>query len=292
MLPRRNNFNKIKQGSGRRKFFYSKKSYKNPFFRRQSASRRSSRDRVLSKKNRLIVVAGAASFIVLAWLLFFSNLFKINKIEVSGVSDDRAGEVESIAGALAADKFFGRNNLLLFSTGRFKTALNEKYYLQSLNIKKSLPHTLKISLREMQPAAIWLQDGKYFQIDGQGDIINQVDPLNISRQSLPLIENLTGSKIDGRKISLDQAAVEYITGLFNEFKDQKHGFEVEKFIVDQDTATVKMAVMDGPKIYFNVKDNAAAQASRLDLIIKEKLKDSFKSKKYIDLRYSGNIYIK
>jgi hypothetical protein len=80
--------------------------------------------------------------------------------------------------------------------------------------------------------------------------------------------------------------------LFNEFKDKNHGFAIERFILDKDINTVKMAVLDGPKIYFNPEETVARQAARLDLIIKEKLKDTFKSKEYINLRYGNNIYIK
>ncbi|MDO8592526.1 MAG: FtsQ-type POTRA domain-containing protein [bacterium] len=292
MLPKRNHYNKIKRlGAGGGKFFYSKKTYKNPFFQRRKISGQG-RGRRLSPKLRLALIAGTAAVIVIAWLLFFSSLFKINGIEVSGAPDGPANEVKSIAGAIAADKFFGRNNLLLFGKGRLSAALNEKYYLQNLTIKKSWPHTLKIYLRERQPAAIWLEDGKYFQIDGQGDIISQVDPLNINRQSLPLIENLAGSKIVGRKTNAEQPSIDCAIGLFNEFKGLKHGFEAEKFIIDHEIRTVKMAILDGPRIYFRAGNDTAEQAARLDLIIKEKLKNDFRAKTYIDLRFGGNVYIK
>jgi hypothetical protein len=86
--------------------------------------------------------------------------------------------------------------------------------------------------------------------------------------------------------------VNYILNLFDEFKNKKHGFEVENFILDKDANTIKMAVLAGPRIYFDIKETVAKQASRLDLIIKGKLRDEFKNKEYIDLRYGNNIYIK
>jgi len=46
------------------------------------------------------------------------------------------------------------------------------------------------------------------------------------------------------------------------------------------------------KIFFSTTAAMKKQVAELDLIIKEKLKDNFKTKEYIDLRFGNNIYIK
>lgn len=291
MLPGRNNFNKIRRrGSSRRKFIYSKRSYSNPFFRNKrtiSAGRDG-----LSNKNKLIIIAAAVAVSIFIWLIFFSMLFKINKIEISGVGENTAKEIESLTRDMALNKLLGKNNLLLFSKSELGKILNEKFYLQNLIIKKKLPHTLIIALQEKQPVAVWRENDKYFYIDNEGGVINQVDPLNISRHSYPLIENLTNIQIHDRKSNINKPTIDYILNLFAEFKNQKHNFDIERFIIDNDINTVKMAILGGPKIYFNTKEPVGEQAARLDLIVKGKLKDSFKTKEYINLRYGNNIYIK
>lgn len=278
-------------GAGKRSFVYSKKTYANPFFRRQKIflTRPSGR---LSNKIKLIILAALTASLILIWLLFFSTLFKINKIEVSGAGENLAEEVESLAREVAEDRLVGKNNLLLYDKNELKRVLNDKYYLQNLNIERKLFHTLKIVLVEKNQTAVWREDDKYFYLDGEGNTINQIDPLNINRSQLPLIENLTGSKIEGRKANIDQPTIDYILTLFNEFTDKRHGFEIERFILDKDLNTIKMAVISGPKIYFNLMKTVANQAARLDLIIKEKLRDNFATKEYVDLRYGNNIYIK
>lgn len=293
MLFTRNNINKNKRfgGTGKRRFVYSKKTYANPFFRRKkiSLSRQSG---YLSNKIKLIIFAAVVVILILIWLLFFSTLFKINKIEISGAGESLTKEVDALAHQVAENRLLGKNNLLLYDKSELSRILNDKYYLQSLSIKKSLFHTLKITLAEKSQAAVWREDDKYFYLDGDGNTINQVDPLNINGARLPLIENLTGIKIEGRQANINKATIDYILALFNEFKDKKHGFDIERFILDKDVNTVKMAVLAGPKIYFNLGETVANQTTRLDLVIKEKLKDSFAAKEYIDLRYGNNIYIK
>lgn len=204
-----------------------------------------------------------------------------------------AKEIESMARNVAANRLIGKNNLLLYNKSELERQLNEKYYLDNLTVKRKLFHTLAINLREKQQTAVWHEDEQYYYIDGDGYIINQTDPLNINGTSYPLIENLTAIKIDGRKANINKEAIDYILNLFNEFKDKKHNFEIERFIIDKDVNTVKMAILSGPKIYFNTKAALSEQATKLDLIIKDKLKNDFKTiKEYIDLRYANNVYMK
>ena len=293
MLNNRNNFNKITRmgGRNRKKFIYTKKTYSNPFFRHKNT--RKVETGLLSNKTKLSIFATIIAIAILIWLLFFSTLFKINNIIVSGVNDNMAKEIENMARDLAENRIFGKNNLLLYNKDDLNKTLNEKYYLSDLTIKRKFLHTLVINLSEKQQSAVWREDDQYYYIDGEGSIINQVDALNINGNDYPIIENLTDIKIVERKANINKEAIDYILNLFNEFKEKKHNFEIEKFIVDKDANTVKMAIMSGPKIYFNIKTSVAEQAAKLDLIIKDKLKNDFTSvKEYIDLRYANNVYIK
>jgi len=289
MLPGRNNFNKIRR-LGKKHYVYSAKTYHNPFFRRQTT-------RLINPggwpgKKKLIITSLITSGLIIVWLVFFSNLFKIYDIKVSGVDDNLAKEVAALARGIAGNGLLNKNNLLLFDKDELVKSLNEKYYLDSLTVKRKLFHTLAINLHEKRQVAVWLEAGKYYYLDDVGKIINQVDPLNINRQSLPLIENLTSLNLKERQTNISQAALDYVIELFQEFKEQKHGLEIEKFIIDNNVNTVKMAVLGGPKIFFNITAAISQQAAELDLVIKEKLKDNFKTREYIDLRFGNNIYIK
>jgi len=290
MLANKSKFKVNRLGANKRKYIYSSKTYKNPFFQ----NKRTAAAKANGLKTRGLAVFAAIIVIsILIWLLFFSTLFKIQKIEVSGIRDNLLGEVESIAKGVAENRLIGKNNLLLYNKGELIKILNEKYYLADLVIKRKLFHTLSISLSEKQQAAVWREAEQYYYIDGDGNIINQIDPLNINGSSYPLIENLTEIKIDGRQANINKEAIDYILKLFNEFKDKKHNFELERFIIDKEINTVKMAILSGPKIYFNTKASLEEQTAKLDLIIKDKLKNDLTSiKEYIDLRYANNVYMK
>lgn len=292
MLNNRNNFNKITRlGRNRKKFIYTKKTYANPFFRHKNT--RTVEPGLFPTKTKLSIFAAITIVAILIWLLFFSTLFKINNIGVSGVNENMTKEVETIARQLAENRIIGKNNLLLYNKNELIKTLNEKYYLSDLTVKRKLLHTLTIELHEKQQAAVWVEDGQYYYIDGEGKTINQVDPLNINGAYYPIIENQTDIKISDRQTNVNKETIDYITKLFAEFKDKKHNFDIEKFIVDKDANTAKIAVLSGPKIYFNIKTPVEEQAAKLDLVIKEKFQNGFQAvKEYIDLRYANNVYIK
>jgi len=278
-------------GRNRKKFIYTKKTYSNPFFRHQKT--RTVEPGLFSIKTKLSIFAIIVAVTIIIWLLFFSTLFKINNILITGINDNMAKEVENMARDIAENRLIGKNNLLLYNKDELNKTLNEKYYLSNLTIKRKFLHTLAINLREKQQSAVWREDDQYYYIDGEGNIINQVDPLNINGNDYPIIENSTDIKIIERKTNINKEAIDYILNLFNEFKNKKHNFEIEKFIVDKNANTVKMAILSGPKIYFNIKTSIAEQTAKLDLIIKDQLKNDFTSvKEYIDLRYANNVYIK
>jgi len=292
MLFRKNGFKKINRlGSNRKKYVYSAKIYKNPFFQNRKTA--DIKPGGFKNKTKLSIFAFIIIILILIWLLFFSTLFKIETIKISGVGDRLAKEIENMARDLAADRLIGKNNLLLYNKSELVRRLNEKYYLDNLTIKRKLFHTLTINLREKQQVAVWREDERYYYIDGDGNVINQIDPLNINGADYPLIENLTAIKIDGRKTNINKEVIDYILNLFNEFKENKYNFQIERFIVDENVNTVKMAILSGPKIYFNTKASPAEQTAKLSLIIKDKLKNDLKTiKEYIDLRYADNVYIK
>lgn len=274
----------------RKRYIYSAKAYKNPFFQNKKTVKFTGE---FKNKTKLAIFAFIIVALIAVWLLFFSTLFKIKKIEVSGAGVGASEEIKSIVWRLAENRLIGKNNLLLYNKKDLNKILNEKYYLDNLIIRKKLFHTLSINLREKQPVAVWREAGQYYYLDGQGNIINQIDPLSINSLNYPLIENSTAVKIEGQKANINEEAINYILNLFNEFKDNKHNFTVERFIINQNSNTVEMAILTGPKIYFNIRASRVEQIDKLNLIIRDKLKNDFKSaKEYIDLRYADNVYIK
>lgn len=136
--------------------------------------------------------------------------------------------------------------------------------------------------------AVWHKSDKYYYVDENGRLVLEVNPLDVNSKNYSLIESETSDV--GEKTGGERERIAYIIKLFNEFKDNKYGLEAERFKIDNETDTVKMAVKNGPTVYFNIKEEMAAQIAKLVALKDEKLKDDFNKKTYIDLRYQDRVY--
>lgn len=292
----------------RRKIDYHDKNLTNPFFHRRRRKRISfsvgwSKKRKLTALLILILAGG------LIWLIFSPVVFSINNIIVRGAIRIPPGEIESLAWQQAREKrflFFPQGNIFVFSKSGVKEKLEGSYSFEKLTINKNLPHTLIIDIQEKSYAFIWCEGEKYYYADIDGYLINEVNPLEIKQKKYSIIENQGEEKIINEpggglgRIDINENHINYIINLSDRFlagknKEEKGGGKfqdliIEKFIVDKDANTVKMALAEGPTVYFNTSEDQEKQINKLLTLKEGTLKSDFKNKSYIDLRYGDRIY--
>ncbi|NCO79881.1 hypothetical protein CO116_03770 [Candidatus Falkowbacteria bacterium CG_4_9_14_3_um_filter_38_19] len=271
-----------------RKLIFTKKTYANPYFQKQKP--RITKAPIYSFGFKLIIFIIFATIIGLSWFLFFSATFNIKEISVIGALKISNTEIEDLCWQQTQATFGRQKNIFLFNKNGLADLINEKYNFDNLKIKKKLPNKIVISFTEKQQAIIWREAEKYYYADNLGNIISEVNPLNISQKNYPLIDNNLEPKIVDKKINITPEKINYILNLFAEFKDKKHGFDVDRFILDNEETTIKMAVINGPTIYFNIKDDLAKQVDKLTVMIEQKLKTDFNQKTYLELRYGDRVY--
>ncbi len=269
---------------GKKGRFYSKKNYVNPYFRKK----RNFLIKIPAYSWKLLLIL--IMIICLIWFIFFVPIFNIKKITVNGAIKISAEEIENFAWEQTKTIWGRKVNIFLFSKNDLIKKINEKYNLDNLRIEKKLPDKLIINFSEKQQAIIWFEADKYYYADIVGNIISEVDLLNISQKNIPLINNNGDNKIIDKKIKISPDKIKFILDLFFEFKDKKHNFEIERFIVENNENAVNLKVIGGPIIYFNTKDDLAKQTSKLIEIINQKFKDDFSKKTYIDLRFGDKVY--
>ncbi len=286
----------------RKRRIYSPKKYSNPYFQKKKKKRVRSLLPVFSWRYKLIFIGIIIIVIFLVWLLLFSTFFNIRYINVN--IDSQANkklppsvrinkeDITEMAWQQVKTLILGvvpQGNLFLFNKNKLINTLNENYYLSTLSIKKNIPHTLLIEIEEMDYAMIWHEDDKYYYIDIEGNIITEVNPLEIQPKQYPLVDSLGDGKIAGDKVNADEYLL-FVVDLFGNARDSLENINIERFIIDKDLNTVKMAIAEGPFIYFNTKEDIIKQINKLIVIINEKLKEDLKSKTYIDLRYGDRVY--
>ena len=109
----------------------------------------------------------------------FINLFQIKKIEIKNnkilSKNDILNEIKPI---------FGKS-LFLFNSDELFDLISRVDFVDSAEIKKIYPSTLKITIKEKNPVAILLIDKKKYLVSSSGEQINFID--NNKFNDLPVI---------------------------------------------------------------------------------------------------------
>ncbi len=278
------------------RFDYGNKKYENPFFRKKPKRKIKLFKFPGGGKLFFVLLLLIISFLV--WFFCFFNIFNIKNIEIKGLSKISDREIEDIVLEQINNKrlfILPQKNLFLFNKKLLKDSLNSKYCFSNLVIDKKLPNSLIIDIQEKSYAYIFNYNEKYYYIDSDGYIINEVNPLDITEKKYPLISYRGGDSIISYnnikydKVEIDNKYFIYIKSLFDEFLLLEDLIS-ERFIIDDEIDTVKAQVQAGPMVYFNINEDINKQIKKLLIVKDEKLKDEFKKKDYIDLRYGDMIY--
>ena len=269
---------------------YGTKQYANPFFSKKKKIKISHQE--FSLRVKLFFLGFILIIVLTAWLLFYSNLFNITEIKVLGGERVNPSNIEKIAWQQIRDNIFilfPQKNIFFFSRGKLRKNLEMKYSFNSLIITKKLSHTLTIQFAEKRYALIWHEDDQHYYTDENGYIISEANILEIRQKDYPIIDNLTKEKIFNNRISIDKIYTDYVLMLFQQMKEYEN-FVVERYILDSDINTIKMVLVNGPVVYFNIQEDMEKQINKLVVIKEKKIKDDFISKTYIDLRYGDRVY--
>lgn len=293
----RRNFSSFskRRKSNFKKIDYKNKDFKNPFFqnKKRSFSKPNLSAFLIVVKSRLTIIAISIIIIAGIYLLFFSTLCEIKQINISGLSRIDQEEVMGLVREQKNRKRFWilpQSNLLIFKKNELEQRLKNRYDFSSVKIEKDFPKTIDIKIQEKSPVLVWLEEGIYYSADADGHIISEISALDVKKDIYPVIENKTSQKIDGQQIVFDKEKIAYSTELFSIFVADVPDIKIEKFILDDDAKTLKLKIVNGPEVYFNIEEDAHMQINKLLITKNERLKNDFFNKTYIDLRYGDRIY--
>ncbi len=229
-------------------------------------------------------------------MLFFSEYFRIRDIRIIGeVEKIRDEIVRTVASQQEKSVLIiGRqNNIFLFKSRELENSIAPKYYFSRFEVKKKLPKTIEITFKQKEYYFIWQEEGRFWYIDRDGIIIEEVNPTALGSSTLPLIINLTGRLKGEQSVNVDPQALVFIDELARAINDEPpSSFKPAEFEIRDTFNLVAMKTLEGPEIYLNYTRSASDQLEKLKAVIASKLKENFPRKKYIDLRYGDMIYTK
>lgn len=274
---------------------YSQKKYVNPYFKEKKKPIRKAPRAPIAWKRVGVIFLLLAAIIVLAWFLFFSSFFAVKDFVLEGGEGSKANTIIELAREQMQNSRFvfgSQKNIFLYDTAELTGKIKKEVNFLHLGITKKYPKKIIINLEARQAAAIWQESGNYSYVDSLGSIIKPALSEEIASSGLPLIDNIGEQRANKENIANAGVILDFAAKLNNEFRDGRYGFEIDRYLVDNQTDSLKMKIKNGPQVIFNLTKDLSEQITRLDILIKDKLKDDFLKKQYIDLRFGEVINYK
>ncbi|MBI4714238.1 hypothetical protein HY771_03595 [Candidatus Uhrbacteria bacterium] len=275
-MRRRDYFRKTQQKR------YASRSYKNPYFR----------DRI-DRRPLIILIGILISFIAAIVLLsvFFSHSsLLVREINVKGRETISKTEIENTIREYMNESvffIFTKQNRFLFNNEQLTKKLQEKFTFREIKIEKN-DNRVDIQLIERTSYLIWQTSDSSFVVDLDGVIIRKAEAQDVS--SLPLFVDRNNVEVQIGNVVLSSEEI------FSVFRFQEY-LRVQKILFVQ-TEFDRLAgkwtgilTEVGYRILLDATGDIEAQAERLDLVMREKVKDVL-SLEYIDLRFGDHVYYK
>lgn len=262
---------------------------------------------------KIYTILAVLGLLFLFYLLFWSNIFKISNIVVTGANEANTAQISSIVNKQLQERrflLFSQSNLWFFSSKMTQNEVEKAIILESVAIKKRPLKTLKIEVKEKTNQITLESKGKYYYLDPNGLVVKELLVANLTLvegesaanapgealldmsaidPNIPLVHDLTENKIEVGKAYLKPQLIKFVIDLSAQLT--QNNLKVKGFELPDISGKEVRAVLEaGYRVYFNAQTDLGQQLANLKLVIREKVKD--RKIQYIDLRLIDKIYIK
>lgn len=269
---------------------YQRKNLSNPFFRSKPKGKRPH-----PRRFRLFLILALFIVLVAVWFFLAAPLWRLEKIEISGLTRSPADNLRQIIWNQTKERrflFFRQDNIFLFDYRPAEKIVFSAFNFSGLEIKKKLPNRLQISVVERPIFFIFQEGSNIFYSSQDGYIIKELPVNDADRAQYPLLESQSSSSLlsGDNRLKLPSPYLSFLVDLRAKLAGYPD-LPLEKFIATGEANTANVKFLNGPVVYFNINLPAADQLGRLELVKKEKIKDNFSKINYIDLRYGDRLFI-
>lgn len=210
----------------------------------------------------------------LAYVLFFSAIFKIKNIAIDG-----SAGAETLA---YLDQFKGQNIFRLQTKEIAKVVQSQNTEFKTIDVTLGIPGTLRVLFTQRMPVAVWQTGGMNYLVDENAVAFKQTDAVD---PDLILISDTKNIAISP---PVQIASANFMDFLKNvESKIGGLDMKITKFEINETTFQVDALTDKNVKIIFDTTRSASDQIDAAQKAYKEK-KDEIKQ--YMDVRVEGKVY--
>ncbi len=247
-----------------------------------------------SWKKRVIFLFFLILIFGLAYFLFFSQVFQIKDIKISGNQVIGNEEIIDSLNNFIFKKilyFFNKNNIFLATESKLKSVLIGDFpRILSLEIHKNIfKQIISLKIVERKEAGIFCRDECYY-IDKDGVIFEKAP--DTSGTLILVIRDNSSESVKLGDIVIESKFMADIVGVRESLLSQ-FSLKVLDFGIDQlPSRDLKVNTHEGWYILLDYSRDLKSQLDNLKLVLEQKIKENRKNLEYIDLRIENRIYYK
>ena len=236
----------------------------------------------------------AARILLVAILLAYATYQGVTLIAAApslqiGYMVVRGHERLSTGEVLALVEGLRGQSILVVNLDDWQRKLLSSPWVESATIRRVLPSTLEIHVRERQPMGIGRIGLAMYLVDGKGVIIDEYGPI-YADIDLPIIDGLAASPQDGGSI-VDVARADFAATVINALSARP---EILKQVSQLDVSNLHDAVVildnDAALLRLGDADFVARLQQYIDLA--PALRERVAAIDYVDLRFDERLYVR
>ena len=233
--------------------------------RRRRAIERSRRRRLLAATATIAAVGAVA------WVAFWSPLLAVDEIVVQGGEHVTTQEVAAITGLDPTD------NLLLVSTGRVASQVEELPWVAGAKVDRKLPGTVRIKVVERVPRVVLATSEARWLLDARGHVLGRA---SADDEGLPVLAAATvGSISEGMQIAESEVrdALTALRSLAPRIRADVAA------VLAPTSERITLSLTDGTQVRFGAAESLGAKNEVLQALLAE-MKLEGRVGGYIDVR--------
>lgn len=226
----------------------------------------------------------------LFYLLIFSPIFQIKTLIISAPLQISNNVLQDLVEKTTFKKllFFPTQSIFLYNSRETQETILQRFsQIELIKIKRNLPGTLVVEMKNRQAVGQWCQKEQCFLVDKQGVLFHE----DFATQETPdlLIFSLKEHIVKSGQKTLAQEELEAIGEIFRELNEEL-GVNTKKFIIASGRLIAKTAL--GPEIYFDLQGDIPEQLFNLKVLLEKQVSLQKTGLEYIDLRFGNRVFYK
>jgi cell division protein FtsQ len=208
---------------------------------------------------------------------------QVSRITVRGNERLSTGELLALVSGLQ------RLNILTVRLDEWRARLLSSPWVEDATLRRILPSTVEIHVRERRPIGIARLNGRLYLVDPHGVIVDEYGP-NYPDLDLPIIDGLAGVPHDGSS-AIDETRAGLAARVIGALQTRS---DLAAKVSQIDVANERDAVvmLEGEAVMLHVGDVDFVERLQQYLDLASALRERVEEIDYVDLRFSDRLYVK